>query len=403
MAHMSSPVGDRRLVQCPFCYGYSPRGSRRLVQCDDCLREYIPLKLEPRRTWRVADNCVQVCAARNGFIIPPRYGFAHESLRHPDLALLRAKYGLDRVVRNAAGEFEQQLLLRDWLCSAWTGDLPAVPMPWAKDGVATHVETMLTNARRKGYTYYCTFKAMAAVELASAMGWTARMINIMGHMLCEVWSNAWNKWYVSDGLYNTHYERGGVPLSAWEVREAFYRNGARGVRLVWGARRHDMGQASCGAFAWYVVYLHNNFFEFPPGDHIHPLLMPRDRHNRRGHWRQGPQILRRRGDKYLCKGMVQEESDPRYLDGLINQTTIFAFLRELQCLLRFQHNMPNFDHLAVRVNGGRWRRHSQWRRAEVPLAPELFRGGVRVEAHCVNLLGVAGPTSFVEMRSTSGV
>jgi hypothetical protein len=252
---------------------------------------------------------------------------------------------------------------------------------------------MLAKSRAKGNCYFCTYKAMACVELASAFGWTARLVNIMYHMVYEMWSNQWNKWVLCDSLFNVHYEKDGVPLSAWEIRREQLRNRGRRVRLVWGVRRHDLGTPRCDWFEWFVIYMHNNFFDFLPGDHIHPLLMPRDRYNQGKFWRQDRNIGRKRGNVYVCKGMVSEESDPRHIDYPINQTEVFLTRREHDLLVRFQHTMPNYSHIEARIGAGRWRRFEQWRAAEMPWRPG--NGRSRLEARCVNTRGVAGPVSRI--------
>jgi hypothetical protein len=387
----TDPAGTK----CPFCYAWNARRRGPEQACDDCLRSWTPVPTEPDAVFTLAGRSLRVAASQNNPVIPPRHGFAHETFRHPDLARLRRKYRLNLITAGIAGEFDRQLALRDWVCAAWAAGQPSVAFPpLVHEG---HVDRMLTRARREGRAYFCTYKAMASVELAAAFGWTARLVNIMKHMVHEIWSNDLNKWALHDSLYNLHYERDGTPLSAREIREEFHRDGARRVRAVWGRRRRDLGPARCADFAWYAVYMHNNFFDFPPGDHIHPLLMPRDRWNRGKHWRQGAQIARRRGDKYLCKGMVVEESDPRHLDYRINQTEILLLHREGTLLARFQHNMPNYGALMTRVNGAAWQRHAQWRRTELRLPVDA--GPVTLEARCVNSAGVSGPVSAVTLRS----
>lgn len=384
---------DVHRIKCPFCLAWNDLRRGPEQECDDCLRRWTPIPTDMGATFSLAGRTFRVSASRNNPVIPPRHGFAHESFRHPDLARLRRKYRLERITSGIAGEFDRQLALRDWVCAAWASGQPSVAFPPLVH--ENHVDRMLTLARREGRAYFCTYKAMASVELAAAFGWTARLVNIMKHMVHETWSNEYNKWVLHDSLYNVHYEREGLPLSVRQIREEYHRDGARRVRSTWGRGRHDLGPAHCGDFAWYVVYMHNNFFDFPPGDHIHPLLMPRDRWNRRGHWRQGAQITRRRGDKYISKGMVVEESDPRQLDYKINQTEVLLQQCDGKLLARFHHNMPNYDALMTRVNGGSWVRHTDWRATKLDWP--LHASGNTLEARCVNTAGVPGPVSALSI------
>ena len=385
----------KTLQQCPYCYAFFESSSRGELECDDCFRRFRLVPLKPGTRISCQGRSFHLAEVRNGRVIPPRHGFAHESFRHPDLAMLRKKYGLAAILRGGRDEFHQQLALKDWVCAAWLAGLPSVPSKDPSGSPDMHVDTMLTKSRTQGYAYFCTYKAIATVELASAFGWTARLINNMGHMIYEIWSNQLNKWFLCDSLYNIHYEKGGVPLSARELREEYYRNGGKDVRYCWGARSRDLGPAFCDGFRWYVVYMHNNFFDFPPGDHIVPVMMPLDKHNRGRFWRQGKQEQVGRGHKYVCKGIVAEESDPLQLDLPINQTQIFLLTAPDGLRARFHHNMPNFDHLAVRVDNGPWRKFKIQQKAEVEWTPARSRGCL--QARCVNTRGVCGPESRIEI------
>jgi hypothetical protein len=58
------------------------------------------------------------------------------------------------------------------------------------------------------------------------------------HGVAEVWSNQFAKWVVIDANFNLHYEKRGLPLSAWEVRAEWLKNQGPDVDRVAGAPPH---------------------------------------------------------------------------------------------------------------------------------------------------------------------
>jgi hypothetical protein len=67
------------------------------------------------------------------------------------------------------------------------------------------------------------------------LGWQARKIAVdrkhgpegltsTHHGVAEVWSNQFRKWAVIDAQSNVHFEKNGIPLSAWEVRAEWLNN-----------------------------------------------------------------------------------------------------------------------------------------------------------------------------------
>jgi hypothetical protein len=154
----------------------------------------------------------------------------------PRLVSLRQKYPLEEVVSKARDEWSAQLLLKEWLYERIPGGNP-------KSSPAT-AEEILDRAG-KGERFYCTQYAIAYVDCAQALGWQARKLGVdrkhgpegMGsthHGVAEVWSNQFRKWVVMDSQSNLHFERKGVPLSAWEIRSEWLRNAGADVDHVVG-------------------------------------------------------------------------------------------------------------------------------------------------------------------------
>ena len=168
--------------------------------------------------------------------VRPRLPFASFGYDHPDLAALRRKFELEKVVAPAKDEWTAQLLLKEWLYQKIPGGNPRVNAVRAMD---------ILDYAARGETFYCSHYAISYAECAQALGWQARRLGVdrrhgpetLGsthHGVAEVWSNRFRKWVVMDSQSNLHFERGGVPLSAWEIRAAWLADKAAEVKRVVG-------------------------------------------------------------------------------------------------------------------------------------------------------------------------
>jgi hypothetical protein len=57
------------------------------------------------------------------------------------------------------------------------------------------------------------------------------------HAVNEIWLNSHQKWFLSDAKYDYHFEKEGIPLSALEVRDEYFKNKAADIELVKGPER----------------------------------------------------------------------------------------------------------------------------------------------------------------------
>jgi hypothetical protein len=147
------------------------------------------------------------------------------------LARLRRKYSLERVAAAGRDEWSSQLLLKEWVHKAIPGGTPAVSYNNALE--------ILEHAAH-GEPFWCTHYTISYAECAAALGWQVRKIGVdrphgpegMGsshHGVAEVWSNQFRKWVVIDAQSNLHFERAGIPLSAWEIRAEWLRDAGKSV------------------------------------------------------------------------------------------------------------------------------------------------------------------------------
>ena len=169
-----------------------------------------------------------------------RFDFNTFNYDDSSLEALRKEYPLDEVARGARDEWTAQLRLKDWVFRQIPGGTP-------KSSPRTASEILRLAAQ--GERFWCTYYAITYTQAAHALGWQARKIGVdrkhgpqgMGsthHGAVEIWSNQFRKWALIDAQSNLHFEKKGVPLSAWEVRAEWLKNGGSEVDHVVGAPPH---------------------------------------------------------------------------------------------------------------------------------------------------------------------
>ena len=191
------------------------------------------------RKVRVTD--LRIVEHDNPPVLRSRYPFEYESFGARGLWRLRRGYGLDEVIAKGRTEFEQILLLRDWVSRRWDHGYCNVDN-WSKTGLE------YLRRAEKGECFTCAVYAFTLTEALTAMGFPARNITMaqadtdfigpddeIGHCVTEVWSNQFRKWIVLDADAAAHFELDGVPLSALEVRNAWIRRKWKKVDFVRGS------------------------------------------------------------------------------------------------------------------------------------------------------------------------
>jgi hypothetical protein len=165
---------------------------------------------------------------------------------------LRKRYHLQEVVSGAPNEWTAQLLLKKWVHERIMNGDPRLNPKHAQD---------ILELAGKGEKFYCTHFAVTYVECAQALGWQARKIGVdrrhgpdglesTHHGVAEVWSNQFCKWVVIDPQSNLHFEKNGVPLSAWEIRAEWLKNHGMNVDHVVGVPPHAEKKKS--AIVWWT-------------------------------------------------------------------------------------------------------------------------------------------------------
>lgn len=166
-----------------------------------------------------------------------------EDLSSPKFKSLREKYQLDTVFHGEEDEFKRMLLLRDWIRTViQISDFEeSYPGDDFTEGIL--------DAALAGQGFHCGHYMIVQNAVMNSYGYVTRCIGagpgVKGgpnghHGINEIWSNQFQKWFLSDAKYNHHFEKDGIPLSALEIRDAYLKNKASDVTLVKGPDRKQI-------------------------------------------------------------------------------------------------------------------------------------------------------------------
>jgi hypothetical protein len=165
----------------------------------------------------------------NPQFIPDTAFIGHEDLSSPRFKALKEKYQLDTIFHGETDEVKRISLLRKWVSKTIKIDNYG---PYAGNG---SVESILDEAL-KGHGFHCGHYTAVQNAVMNAYGYVSRCLIvdvgvpvdfIVGgghHAINEVWLNKYHKWFVSDAKYNYQFEKNGIPLSALEIRDEYFKN-----------------------------------------------------------------------------------------------------------------------------------------------------------------------------------
>ena len=184
-------------------------------------------------TDQVSDVYFRVLDATSGKLELGALGFVVEDPLNPTLQALRERFPLVDIAGEGT-DVERAVRIRDWIKSLFPHYIPYRMPVW-------NALTILDRASRGVENFICIHYSVSLVQCCLALGMQARMINIhrgiannyvVGdesiadppvdeHVVAEVWSSELGSWVLLDTDFDCHYERAGVPLSAWEIHQAF--------------------------------------------------------------------------------------------------------------------------------------------------------------------------------------
>jgi len=349
-------------------------------------------EIETGIEFRLKDGTNITCLGMdNQPIVRSNYPFFYEKFDNPDLQRLRNQYSLEEIIAPGKNDFEQILLLNEWLVNHITFGSPPKMRPQALQVLYYGLN---------GQTFYCTYLSFTLMQMYCSLGFTARKITSVGHGTLDVWSNYWHKWMQIDPSRNSYFRLRGtaIPLNSNEIRREFYRNGGVDMEMVFGTEqraervtleRRDRDGAfkyRPEGYAWVAYKSRNNFFEIPFAYWNFDYLIVEDEYNENKTWQH------------------QEEQDVRDKLGIRTSRTgdIFWTLNQAYIHLYDQGNSflevqlethtPNFENFEVSIDNG------DWQTSDPVFSWELHSGQNHLKARSVNKFGVTGAAHKIVLK-----
>jgi hypothetical protein len=182
--------------------------NRRYVQFRAVLSTTNPLKSPVIKTAQVTADLYQTFPLlSNVFVVeadnpPIKYSsieWEWESWDRPEFKEIRELENLDEVVAGSRTEFDAQVKLVNYVAHRWKN---GNPMPEYPGWDALSILNRINNAGAGGM---CIQLNNTLAGLLMAYGWQARLVNFVGHEVCEVWNDEYGKWIFLDGDAFNHY------------------------------------------------------------------------------------------------------------------------------------------------------------------------------------------------------
>lgn len=122
-----------------------------------------------------------------------------EKWNRPEFAHIREMENLDEVISGSRTEFAAQMRLCNYMSRRWRN---AAPTPEYPGWDALSILNRLNDAGAGGM---CIQLNNTLAGMCMAYGWQARLVNIVGHEICEVWNDEYGKWIFFDGDAPSNY------------------------------------------------------------------------------------------------------------------------------------------------------------------------------------------------------
>ena len=152
------------------------------------------------------------------------YQFVYQdTVNSPELEMLLSLYALDKIVEEEEKEMDKILQLLQWTNSRWEHSGSNKPSE-------SNTLTILKEAE-SGKKFRCVEYGIVLKSVLASNGFKARTLSLKtrdvekvrlgaGHVLTEVWSNTYNKWFMLDAQFNIIPTQENIPLNAVELQNA---------------------------------------------------------------------------------------------------------------------------------------------------------------------------------------
>ena len=321
---------------------------------------------------------------------------ASENYYSPRVRELQTRYGLDAVVAGETDEWKRILLLRHWIKSNIAID-NANPTKTRGDTFA------ILDAALKGGKFHCTHFSIVQHAVLNSFGYLTRRLGCGPglkddgghHGVNEVWVNKFSKWVLIDAKYDAHFEKNEVPLSALEIRDEVWRDGAKSVICVVAPERKVMrpdsetgkSETRPDTYRWCSWETSTNRFTTFPAKTTSTLVMLDDEIFRNNTWYRGGKPHWAYDTPYLIKSTRRD-----WIEWTPNVITSKVTIQDGKARVVLSSCTPNFRSFQIKDDDGTWRDCGE----EVELSLDS-RTRKHFSFRTINLFGVTGPVHRVEI------
>ncbi|MFC1650930.1 hypothetical protein ACFL2X_05115 [Candidatus Latescibacterota bacterium] len=322
----------------------------------------------------------------------------------PEFTKLRELENLDEVIVGARTEFDAQVKLLDYVSKRWRHTIPIPEYPgWD----ALSILERVGNAGGGGM---CIQFNNTLGGMCMAYGWQARLVNVVGHEICEVWNDEFGKWIFLDADLENHYHydiKSGEPLNLYEMHNMYLDYFFPDRPIDWmndmikwedisdnkpppvnrGSLTHQEGTRLSGFIcaAFMRIVPRNNWYEKP---------YPRPLTHGSSWWPWDGYVNWYDGRTPPKRQYTWHTDKPADMWPDLNKVHIDAVqgFGNDRLFLRFETYTPNFSHFEVNVDGSGWKKVG-------PRWTWLFQSGRNdLKVRAVSKLGVNGKPSSIVMN-----
>lgn len=307
-------------------------------------------------------------------------GFDYENFTNNDLKKLRQDYALEALVSGSGSELEKVIILRNWVRKVVTRGVPG--------NVDYNFNALdILERAKKGEKFFCSEYATVFVQCALSLGITGRYVGLFkGHVVSEVWSNQFAKWVLMDVDNDLYYEKDGLPLNALELHRIWEKKDFSGLKALRGLASAEVDSKTAENLLSYYhefyVRMRNDWFS-----HRYPHWYPKSNSIMNGlEWKDAFTA-----DNILVARQTTED-EAMYFPINITSIGLRKGGNGKIIPLYLATFTPGFLHFNICVDGG------------IP-APsmnnlygwEIHKGVNKISVRAVNLLGVEGAASEIEL------
>ncbi len=330
-----------------------------------------------------------------------------EKWDRPEFQELKIRESLDDVITGSRSQFAAQVKLLDHASNRWRWHSPIPEYPeWDALSISKRINM-------NGGGGMCIRHNNCLGGMCMAYGWQARLLNIDGHEVCEVWNDEYGKWIYIDASYN-HYNVDGKtkePLSFIEIHNKYLDyffpdssidwTGNEG--MLFKANKQDMSDRRDFIRRGSLIHNDKKALEgFASGSFVR--MIPRN------NWYENPypRPLSHGSSVWPWNGYINwyDERTPRrrqyawYTDRPrdmwpdLNKVHIHASHGESnnRLFLEFETYTPNFSHYEVDINEAGWKKCGAFQ------TWFLSSGKNSIRVRSVSKFGVGGKPSEIVLN-----